>query len=105
MTKPNAEDLRLARALVHRLNLLIREPETLAAVAALVDVKVDVTQSVADHPTIQIDARRPGFPKLGIIGLLNGLCGVRNDGWGYIAGEFDDHGRLIRFVILDGAQP
>jgi hypothetical protein len=59
------------------------------ALRDLIETRVDCNQKMADHPTIQVWAR-PGQPfQLGVLGLINGLFGADNEGWGPIAACFD----------------
>lgn len=93
----------LAETLIGRLNYLCKDPEVRAAIQALIDVRVPVTDAVADHPSIQV-VSDDGPAKLGILGLLNGLTGVRPEepkkGWGHITAVFDDNdGTLLRFEL------
>ena len=93
----------LAETLIGRLNYLCKDPEVRAAIQALIDIRVSVTDVVVDHPSIQV-VLDDGPAKLGILGLLNGLTGVRPEepkkGWGHITAVFDDsNGMLLRFEL------
>ena len=76
------------------------------AVNALMRMMVPVNELLAAHPSIQVgkgsdmggefdDAyyMRP-------LGLINGLFGVNDDGWGYIFAETDDKGNIVRFGLI-----
>ena len=68
------------------------EPEAVQKIFAL---RVKTTGKLSDHPTIQIG---PG-DQISALGLINGIFGVRADDlYGYITGEFDEDGRVLRFV-------
>lgn len=81
-------------------DLLGRDPK---AVSALVETRVYCNEAVADHPTVQVGTDK-GKPTVGLLGILNGLCGTMADGTGYIAAEIGDDGRVSRFVRLDERQ-
>ena len=75
------------------------------AMAALCNHRVPCSETLADHPTIQVSGVRHDNGsvtdhKVGLIGLINGLFGVDENGWGYFAANFDDD-KLTGFSILD----
>lgn len=51
---------------------------------------------LAGHPTIQVNKIARGY-SVGLIGILNGIFGATEYGFGAIAGVYDEEGRLIRF--------
>jgi hypothetical protein len=55
---------------------------------------------MADHPTIQV-RQYPGdeYSSVGILGILNGLFGIREDGMGAICMEIEDDGKIISFKL------
>ena len=59
------------------------------AIRALVDTRVVCNQALADHPTIQVgpaSEHDSGGPSVvGLLGILNGIFGTFDDGWGCIA--------------------
>ena len=57
------------------------------AIAALVANRVPCNEQLANHPSVQVSAQHGGF-HVGLLGLLNGLCGVRTDGYGLITAHF-----------------
>ena len=75
------------------------------AMRQLIENRVPCNTGLAGHPTIQVK-REPmsstGY-SVGMIGIINGICGTQHDGWGHIAIEVDaDNGnRPLRFVRLD----
>lgn len=81
--------------------LLVRDPR---AISALIETRVYCSEAIADHPTVQVSADK-GRPTLGLLGILNGLCGTRSDGSGHIAAEFEDSGRISQFVRLRDDKP
>jgi len=61
------------------------------AMSALIETRVSCNESLASHPTIQVLAGEDGSnPKVGLLGILNGLFGVRGDGRGHIEATYDD---------------
>lgn len=72
------------------------------AMRNLVNARVACNQALADHPTIQVghiddDPLKPF--QVGVLGLLNGLFGVDDQGWGAIAAIIDDDpAKLITFT-------
>lgn len=84
MTRP---DLELADRIIDLMNEALKlDPE---AVTALIGSRVPCNEALADHPTIQtgmLECRR----LVGMLGFLNGLCGVWGpegiDGEGYLSG-------------------
>lgn len=50
--------------------------------------RVTCNEVLADHPTIQVGKFGNEY-KVGIIGILNGIFGMADDGFGAIAGDFD----------------
>jgi len=56
-------------------------------------------EAVAYHPTIQVQQYAlDEYPKVGIVGILNGMFGIREDGMGAICYE-EDQGKILRFKI------
>lgn len=66
----------------------------------LISYRVDCNQQLADHGTIQVGIFN-GSPKVGIIGVINGLFGVDGEGYGAIVAYFDEAGNLGRFGLLE----
>ena len=77
------------------------------ALTALCDTRVPCNDTLADHPTVQVGADEDGGdPKVGLIGLLNGLLGAygseggAREGWGAFAAVYDE-GKVVRFERLE----
>jgi len=73
------------------------------AVKALVQYRVPTNQNMMDHPSICVMADsdedgNPVNPVVGLLGVINGLVGIGEGGWHYIAAEFDEDGNLHRFL-------
>lgn len=77
----------LAQQIVDYLNDLL-ERDT-PAIAALVANRVPCNAALADHPTCQVSMQHGGF-HVGILGLLNGLCGVDDLLGGCITAVFEE---------------
>lgn len=58
------------------------------AMHSLVMARVVCNETLADHPTIQVGKFGEDY-KVGLIGVLNGVFGMAEDGFGAIAGDFD----------------
>lgn len=59
-----------------------------SAMHALIANRVPCTDKLRDHPTIEVDdCGTPGYPKVGLLGILNGI--TRIDGVS-IASKWDD---------------
>lgn len=96
------DDREFARELIRRLNLICRDPDVMWTVAALVRNRIKCATSLLTHPTIQVEDFGGGDARVGMLGLLNGLCGVitrgHREGWGWISAVFtDDLANLLRF--------
>jgi hypothetical protein len=68
--KGKAPDRKLARKVVALLNEMLELDH--AATVKLIERRVGVNDAMADHPTLQVSAEG----RLGLLGVLNGLCGV-----------------------------
>lgn len=66
------------------------------AVENLIEQRVECNKKLADHPTVQVTAYDGEHPKVGLLGVLNGLFGANEEGWGPIMAVFDEH-KLIGF--------
>jgi hypothetical protein len=81
------------------------------AIAALISNRVSCNEALANHPTIQVVAiinktracgkSEPGLNieryEVGLLGILNGLFGIDENGWGFIVAHYDDSGTLLGF--------
>jgi len=69
------------------LNHLLQVDPT--ALYALVESRVHCNEALALHPTVQVcDYGSESGPKVGLLGLLNGIFGTESDGGGPIAAVF-----------------
>jgi len=68
------------------------------AVKNLVSSRVRCNQTLADHPTVQArQYQGDEYPSVGLIGILNGLFGIRPDGMGVMCYTQDDDGKITEF--------
>ncbi len=94
-------DIKTANKIVEFLNDLLEYDR--AAVAALVAGRVICNQKMADHPTVQVHSQKDGF-HIGLLGILNGLCGIKKNGYGLIVAHFGNDpkssfNRLKKFTV------
>lgn len=82
---------------VQLLNQLSIEDKT--AMENLICARVECNEAVANHPTVQVSQDEDGSFRVGFLGVLNGLFGVAQDGFGAIAADFDENG-LKGFVRI-----
>jgi len=88
LNRTEEEKQLLATELCETLNDLVRtDPEVMHA---LLETREVCNEAMVNHPTAQVSVQDGQFPQLGLLGILNGLVGVGSDGWGYIAGCYDD---------------
>ena len=74
--------------------MVAMDPE---AAHALVEQRVPCNKALQGHPTIQVQVDGTKA-KVGLLGVLNGLFGADEEGWGPIAACFDDDtGKLTGF--------
>ena len=77
----------LAQRIVDLLNEMTERDR--CAVAAMVANRVPCNLQLADHPTVQVTEQHGGYA-VGLLGILNGLAGVKADGRGWIEAVFDE---------------
>ena len=75
-------DEKLAEKIVDFLNELMLDDKD--AVQALFDSRVQCNKALANHPTVQV-LNDNGKYSVSILGILNGIVGSRENGWGAIA--------------------
>ncbi len=81
-------------------DLLKVDPTT---INALFNIRIYCNQGLAEHPTVQVGCQGEGKQKIcqvGFIGLLNGLLGIDERGWGHLAINIDN-GEIKSFTVLD----
>ena len=102
-------DIELAHRAIEYLNGLLEDDRV--AVGALVGNRVPCNETLSNHPTCQVQIQNGGY-YVGLLGVLNGLCGINENGWGPIAAVFEEDAenpqkfpRLARFRFLTAPQP
>lgn len=69
-------------------------------VQKLIETRLPCNEKLAEHPTIQVSGIE-GTAKVGLLGIINGVFGICNDGKGYIIAIYDESERLIGFKKSD----
>lgn len=68
---------------------------------ALIKHRVPCAEAFIDHPTVQVGLVDDDHPELGyevgLLGIINGLFGVDERGWGHIYAHTDAAGNVIKF--------
>ena len=75
------------------------------AIAELLCIDVVCNEELSLHPTVPVMIsgfvyHRPGTYRVNMLGILNGFCGVNNNGYPPIEPEYSD-GKLIGFKLRD----
>jgi hypothetical protein len=63
----------------------------------LVEGRHPCNKAIADHPSIQVHVGFKSSTTAGTLGVLNGLFGADDKGWGPITAVFEDDGTLTCF--------
>jgi len=82
--------------------LIIADP---AAMKALALHRVPCNKELADHPDVQVHSDGAAY-SVGLIGILNGMFGTFEDGWGTLAFTFlapPPEGQLLMVELLRAA--
>ena len=81
-----------------------KDPE---ALAQLINFRVNCNEKLVQHETIQVLCESDAAgniinPKVGLLGILNGLIGVRESGMGFIAAQVNSNtGKIIKFTKVE----
>jgi hypothetical protein len=75
--------------------MLKADPE---ATKRLIAERVQCNATLADHPTIQVHVEH-GVSSVGLLGIMNGLCGVNEAGNGGIVVAEDEMGKIVGFEL------
>jgi hypothetical protein len=87
-----AEERRVDDAVDALNSMLVADP---AAMQNLLGYRVPCNEALANHPTCQVGGElEHRFVRM--LGIINGIFGKDERGWGYIAANLDD-GKLVRF--------
>lgn len=62
-------------------------------ISKLIDTRIICNELLANHPTVQVNSEH----EVGLLGILNGLVGIKDNGYGYITAVFDDDNNIVRF--------
>lgn len=88
-----AIDWKIAKKITKLLNKLYTlDP---AAVSSLVETRVPCNTALSEHPSVQVVPFNASASMVGLLGILNGLCGTLPDGSGPLmarytrSGDFD----------------
>ena len=73
---------------------IVVDPE---AIHNLIEQRVECTDRLVKHATILVWQPEGEKPSVGLLGIINGIFGLDEDGWGPIAAVFEDEGKLSRF--------
>lgn len=96
-----------ADAVIAFLNELVRLDELM--LRDLIANRVTCNEAVQQHPFIQVGQGPDGRPVCGLLGILNGYCGVieggPHDGWGPISMLTGADGTIRSFVRTPEAGP
>jgi hypothetical protein len=66
----------------------------------LISNRQQCNEAVANHPTIQVlYCLNDEFPKVGLIGVLNGMFGANESGIGAIHYQTDAEGKILEFKL------
>jgi hypothetical protein len=102
LNRPEKEKIELAEELVEFLNnLLLIDAK---AVTALAENRVDCSEELAAHPTVQVHETSHNKCSVGMLGILNGFIGVRTDHIGYLTAYYEDNGTIARFELTRGSR-
>jgi len=80
------------------------------AINKLVGSRVECNEALAKHPTVQVqrDGTRTRIGKeeaeifeVGLLGVLNGIFGINEDGFGQIVADFNKNCRIVGFRHLN----
>lgn len=83
--------------------MLLKDPE---CVKAVFSHRVPCNDAIAHHPTIQVQQyKEQKTPVVGLLGILNGLFGIGEDGFGAFAMEIDEEGNILKFLTSDELKP
>ena len=95
-------DIDVSKRIIKTLNEALKLDKS--AVVELLETRVPCNEDLANHPTIQVTHEN----KVGLLDILNGIVGVKSNGWGYITAVFKDADTpeheaidLDRFCIID----
>jgi hypothetical protein len=72
------------------------------AITVLITKRVLCNENLANHPTVQVHDYDNGTPSVGLLGILNGIFGIYDEGKckgsGPIAVVVEEDGTVLRFI-------
>jgi len=101
-------DLVLAKRIVSFMNNLLQIDRN--TIQLLIDCRVPCNKELAEHPTVQVlHSKELNLNFVGLLGVLNGLCGTYDNGLAAVA-IMTDNNLIDKFVftvpeIDDSGQP
>ena len=84
-------------ATVDFLNKLLKIDKN--AVSSLFSMRITCNEKLADHKTVQVRELGKDTFQVGMIGILNGLFGIDEFGWGHIVADYKN-GLITGFRVL-----
>lgn len=69
------------------------------ALNTLIFNRVSCNKELGEHPTVQTLCDDNFNYSVGLLGLLNGMCGTNEDGWGFIVAKVNDSSNEIESFI------
>jgi hypothetical protein len=72
------------------------------AISALFSTRIMCNRHLAGHESVQVGQLGKDAFQVGMVGVLNGLFGSDEYGWGHFGVNYDD-GKIIEFVLLTNA--
>jgi len=96
------EKVELAKHVVAVLNRALESDPH--AISALFENRVFCNRKLANDPTIQVREREGRSPNIGTLGIINGIVGINDDGYGFVAMEVErsqDGYKIVRFIIRE----
>lgn len=79
---------------IDQLNEIVKHDPN--ALYALIKQRVPCNDELLNHPTVQC-GKHDGCWQVGVLGLINGIIGVNDDGWGFICAVVEDGDTLTGF--------
>jgi hypothetical protein len=70
------------------------------AMGKLIENRVPCSDTLIEHPSIQVISNENGQTTLGVLGILNGFFGADVNGWGAIAAVREEDGRVTEFKVI-----
>ena len=72
------------------------------ALNALISHRVFCNKELGEHETVQTLCDTDGNYTVGLLGILNGMCGKKEDDWGFVVAEVnEENNKIERFLHLN----